>query len=194
MSNFDRQLEKIKSQDGFIAALNQCGGSPLRALKPYRIAQDAYANGYKMFYALRQVRTRIITIPVFTGTRLLGTAPFRNTMDGDIEGPTTAGYLWGAKNVLLFLKVDKGLAPEKNGMQITKRMLDLPVVQKEAESKGGFCTKKRSVSNNANKAGVFTGVQQQTEAAQRIVAAGLVPVSELEIDINSPGKAAAEVF
>jgi fructose-bisphosphate aldolase, class I len=192
VSDFDQQLQKIRTKPGFIAALDQSGGSTPKALKLYGISSDAWSNDEEMFAVVHQMRTRIITSPSFNGDRILGAILFENTMDRDIKGQPTATYLWKAKNVVPFLKVDKGLADEKDGVQLMKPMPELDALLKKAKSKGIFGTKMRSVIKQANKAGIDAIVKQQFDVGRQIVAAGLVPIIEPEVDIKCPDKAKAE--
>ena len=194
MSNYEQQLEKIKTQAGFIAALDQSGGSTPKALGLYGITEDAWSNDEEMFTVVHQMRTRIITSPSFTGERILAAILFENTMDRDIEGRTTADYLWEVKNVVPVLKVDKGLAEEKDGVQIMKAMPGLNALLEKAKSKGIFGTKMRSVIKRANPAGVAAVVKQQFEVGRQIIEAGLVPIIEPEVDIHCPDKAEAEIL
>jgi fructose-bisphosphate aldolase class I len=188
------QFEKMKSAKGFVAALDQSGGSTPKALMRYGVAESAYSTEAEMFDLIHEMRTRIITSPVFTGERILGSILFEMTMDRQIMGMGSAEYLWQVKNVVPFLKVDKGLAPEADGAQVMKPMPDLDAVLARATSHGVFGTKMRSVIKLGNEAGVGAVVRQQFEVARQIMAAGLVPIIEPEIDIHSPEKAAAEVL
>lgn len=192
MSAFDQQLEKIKTQDGFIAALDQSGGSTPKALRLYGVTEDAYANDEEMFSVVHQMRTRITTSPSFDGNRILGAILFENTLDRDIDGVSAADYLWSKKNVVPFLKVDKGLAEESEGVQLMKPMPELDALLSKAKSKGVFGTKMRSVIKSANANGISKIVAQQFEVGLQIVEAGLVPIIEPEVDINSPDKAESE--
>ena len=192
MSDFDDQLEKMASADGFIAALDQSGGSTPKALGLYGIASDAWSSDEEMFSIVHDMRTRIMTSPSFTGSRILGAILFENTMDRQVEGRPTADYLWNVKNVVPILKVDKGLADEQNGVQVMKPMPELDDLLKRGKANGIFGTKMRSVIKQADAAGVAEVVAQQFEIGKRIVAAGLVPIIEPEVDINCPDKAAAE--
>ena len=192
MSNFDKQLEKIKTQNGFIAALDQSGGSTPKALGLYGVTEDAWSNDEEMFTVVHQMRTRIITSPAFNGERILGAILFENTMDREIKARSTADYLWSVKNVVPFLKVDKGLADEQDGAQVMKPMPDLAALLDKAKANGIFGTKMRSVVKHANTTGVDAVVRQQFDIGRQIVAAGLVPILEPEIDINAPDKAEAE--
>jgi len=192
VSNFDKQLEKIKTQNGFIAALDQSGGSTPKALGLYGVTEDAWSNDEEMFTVVHQMRTRIITSPAFNGERILGAILFENTMDREIKARSTADYLWSVKNVVPFLKVDKGLADEQDGAQVMKPMPDLAALLDKAKANGIFGTKMRSVVKHANTTGVDAVVRQQFDIGRQIVAAGLVPILEPEIDINAPDKAEAE--
>lgn len=194
MSNFDQQKSKIQSQPGFIAALDQSGGSTPKALKLYGVNDDAWTNDEEMFTVVHEMRTRIITSPSFNGDRILAAILFENTMDRDIDGQPTADYLWNVKNVVPILKVDKGLADEDDGVQVMKPMPQLAELLKKAKSKGIFGTKMRSVIKQASATGIKAVVKQQFEVGQQIVAAGLVPIIEPEVDIHCPDKAAAEAM
>jgi len=188
----EQQSQKIRSAPGFIAALDQSGGSTPKALGVYGIGEDAWSNDEEMYTVVHQMRTRIITSPVFNGERILGAILFENTMDRTIEGQPTATYLWNVKNVVPFLKVDKGLADEQDGAQVMKPMPDLGSLLARARSNDVFGTKMRSVIKQANADGVGAVVRQQFEVGKQIVAAGLVPIIEPEIDIHCPDKADAE--
>ena len=192
MSNFEKQLKKVKTAPGFIAALDQSGGSTPKALGLYGVSSDAWSNDEGMFDVVHQMRTRIITSPSFGGDRILGAILFENTMDRQIEGQSTASYLWNVKNVAPFLKVDKGLADEVDGAQVMKPITNLAELLEKANANGMFGTKMRSVIKQANAAGVKAVVDQQFEIGKQIVAAGLVPIIEPEVDIHCPDKAAAE--
>jgi len=192
VSNFEKQLEKVKTAPGFIAALDQSGGSTPKALGLYGVSSDAWSNDDEMFDVVHQMRTRIITSPSFGGDRILGAILFENTMDREIEGQSTASYLWNVKNVAPFLKVDKGLADEVDGAQVMKPIGNLAELLEKANANGMFGTKMRSVIKQANVAGVKAVVDQQFEIGKQIVAAGLVPIIEPEVDIHCPDKAAAE--
>jgi fructose-bisphosphate aldolase class I len=186
------QLEKIKTAPGFIAALDQSGGSTPKALGLYGVTPDAWSNDEEMFTVVHEMRTRIMTSPSFTGERILGAILFENTMDREVEGQSTASYLWNVKNVVPFLKVDKGLADVENGAQVMKPMPDLDALLEKAVAAGIFGTKMRSVIKEANPDGIKAVVDQQFEIGRRIVAAGLVPIIEPEVDIHCPDKAGAE--
>jgi len=194
MSQFDAQLEKFRTADGFIAALDQSGGSTPKALRLYGIGEDAWSTSDEMFGLVHEMRSRIITSPAFNGDRILAAILFEDTMDRDIEGQPTADYLWDVKNVVPILKVDKGLAEEVDGSQLMKPIPGLDQLLAKAKSKGIFGTKMRSVIKSANETGIAANVDQQFEIGRRIVAAGLVPIIEPEVDINAPDKAEAEAL
>ena len=191
MSNAD-QLNKIKTAPGFIAALDQSGGSTPKALGLYGVTPDAWSNDDEMYAVVHAMRTRIMTSPSFGGDRILGAILFENTMDREVEGRSTASYLWDVKNVVPFLKVDKGLADVVDGAQVMNPMPQLDELLSKAKAAGIFGTKMRSVVKEANEAGVNAVVDQQFEVGRRIVAAGLVPIIEPEVDIHCAEKAAAE--
>jgi fructose-bisphosphate aldolase class I len=188
----EHQLQKIKTQAGFIAGLDHSGGSTPGALKAYGIRETVWSNEEEMFALVHQMRTRIITSPSFSGERILGAILFENTMDRDIEGEPTADYLWNIKRVVPFLKVDKGLAAEKDGVQLMKPMPDLPALLEKAKAKRMFGTKMRSFIKQCNGFGIKDIVSQQFEAARQIIDAGLVPIIEPEVDIHCPLKEKAE--
>jgi len=188
------QLEKVRSADGFIAALDQSGGSTPKALLQYGVAESEYSGESEMFDLIHQMRSRIITSPAFTGEKVLGAILFEQTMDREIEGKGSADYLWSERGVVPFLKVDKGLADEVNGAQVMKPMPELDGLMARAIEKGVFGTKMRSVIKMANTDGVNAVVEQQFVVGKQILAAGLMPILEPEIDINSPEKAEAEVL
>jgi fructose-bisphosphate aldolase class I len=192
MGNFKEQLQKMKTHPGFVAALDQSGGSTPGALRAYGIKEDAWSNEEEMFAIMHQMRARVMISPAFTGERIIGAILFENTMDRDIEGQPTADYLWNVKRVVPFLKVDKGLAPEKDGVQLMKPMPGLAALLDKAKTKRVFGTKMRSFIKQANRAGIEDIVTQQFEAARQIIAAGLVPIVEPEVDIRCPEKAKAE--
>ena len=194
MSNFEQQLKNMKTEDGFIAALDQSGGSTPKALALYGIKDDAWSNDDEMFAVVHQMRTRIMASPNFNGQRILAAILFENTMDRAVEGKPTAGYLWDVKNVVPILKVDKGLADENDGVQMMKPNPGLDDLLVKARSKGIFGTKMRSVIKQANADGVTAIVQQQFEVGRQICAAGLVPIIEPEVDIHCPEKSRAESF
>lgn len=191
MSNA-QQLEKIRSAPGFIAALDQSGGSTPKALGLYGVTPDAWSSDEEMFDVVHAMRTRIMTCPSFNGERILGAILFENTMDREVEGQSTASYLWNVKNVVPFLKVDKGLSDEVDGAQVMNPNPGLGDLLEKAKAAGIFGTKMRSVIKQANAAGVKAVVDQQFEVGRQIVAAGLVPIIEPEVDIHCPDKAEAE--
>ena len=185
------QFNKVKSGAGFIAALDQSGGSTPKALRLYGIPEDAYSTDEQMFDLVHQMRTRIITSPAFNGDRIVGAILFENTMDRTIEGQPSADYLWNVKKVVPFLKIDKGLAEEKDGAQTMKPMPGLDELLDRAVANGIFGTKERSVIKLPG-AGLQAVVDQQFEVARQVLAKGLVPIIEPEVDIKSPQKAEAE--
>ena len=191
MSNAE-QLEIIKTRPGFIAALDQSGGSTPKALGLYGVTEDAWSNDDEMFEVVHAMRSRIVTCPAFTGDRILGAILFENTMDREVDGQPTASYLWNVKNVVPFLKVDKGLANVDNGAQVMNPNPNLDALLDKAKAAGIFGTKMRSVIKEANAAGIDAVVKQQFDVGRQIVAAGLVPIIEPEIDIHCPDKEAAE--
>ena len=193
-SQKEQQQRKIRTQPGFLAALDQSGGSTPKALMAYGIKENAWSNEEQMFALVHQMRARIITSPSFNGDRILGAILFEGTMDRDIEGQPTADYLWNRKRVVPFLKVDKGLADESDGVHLMKPMPGLPALLNKANAKRIFGTKMRSVINQANAAGIKAVVRQQFEVAAQILAAGLVPIIEPEVDIHCPDKAGAEAL
>ncbi|KPK60076.1 MAG: fructose-1,6-bisphosphate aldolase [Gammaproteobacteria bacterium SG8_31] len=192
MSKFEQQLDKIRTARGFIAALDQSGGSTPKALRLYGITEDAWSDDEGMFRVVHQMRTRIMTSPAFNGDRILGAILFENTVDREVEGRPTSEYLWDVKNIVPFLKVDKGLSEEKDGAQVMKPIPTLDALLEKARKNSIFGTKMRSVIKQANSAGVEAVVSQQFQIGRQIVAAGLVPIIEPEIDIHCPQKAAAE--
>jgi len=192
VSAFDTQLQKIKNDKGFIAALDQSGGSTPKALKLYGVNEDAWTNEEGMYDVVHQMRTRIMTSPAFSGKRLIGAILFENTMDRDVAGKPTPTYLWEVKGVVPFLKIDKGLADEKDGVQLMKPNPGLDALLKKAKSKNVFGTKMRSVIKQANPAGIDAVVKQQFEVARQIIAADLMPIIEPEVDIKTPNKDKAE--
>ena len=192
MSAFEQQLAKIKTQPGFIAALDQSGGSTPKALRLYGVNEDAYQSDEQMFDLVHQMRTRIVSSSSFNGERILGAILFENTMDREIAGKSSAQFLWEEKQVVPFLKVDKGLADEANGVQLMKPMPTLGELLQKASANGVFGTKMRSVIKSANADGIAAVVEQQFEIGKQICAAGLVPIIEPEVDINSADKATSE--
>jgi fructose-bisphosphate aldolase class I len=188
------QQDKIREGNGFIAALDQSGGSTPKALKHYGLGEDSYSNEEEMFDRIHEMRTRIITSNSFNGDRIIGAILFEQTMDRQIDGRDTGEYLWSVKGVVPFLKVDKGLADEADGVQIMKPIGGLDALLERAVAKGMFGTKMRSVIKLADPAGVTAVVDQQYEIARQILGAGLVPIIEPEVDIKSPQKAEAEAL
>jgi fructose-bisphosphate aldolase, class I len=188
------QLARMRSDQGFIAALDQSGGSTPGALRAYGIKDGAWSDEEQMFSLVHQMRARIMTSPAFTGERILGAILFENTIDRDVEGQPTAEYLWRVKRVVPFLKVDKGLAPESRGVQLMKPIPELAALLVKATDKGIFGTKMRSFVRQADEVGIKDIVRQQFEVARQIIAAGLVPIVEPEIDIHCPEKAKAEAL
>ena len=186
------QLNRMRNDEGFIAALDQSGGSTPKALRLYGIEESTYSGDEQMFDLIHQMRTRMITSPSFDGNRVLAAILFEGTMDRDIAGVGSAIYLWNTKRIVPILKVDKGLADEKDGVQVMKPMSDLDALLAKGRSKGIFGTKMRSVIKEANAAGITAVVKQQFEVGRQILAAGLVPIIEPEVDIHSPNKADAE--
>jgi fructose-bisphosphate aldolase class I len=190
----DEQFQKVKSGTGFIAALDQSGGSTPKALQLYGIGADAFSDDDEMFALVHEMRSRIITSPSFDGDRILGAILFEDTMDRKIEGRDSPRYLWDVKRVVPFLKVDKGLAAEADGAQIMKPMPDLNDLLARAKEKDVFGTKMRSFIKLASPGGVKAVVDQQFEVARQILSSGLVPIIEPEIDIHSPEKGEAEAL
>ncbi len=187
-------FDRMRDGRGFIAALDQSGGSTPKALRLYGIPEDAYSDEAQMFDLIHRMRTRIITSPAFNGDRILGSILFEQTMDRDIEGMGSAQYLWQVKNVVPFLKVDQGLATEADGVQVMKPIDGLEATLERAKTKGVFGTKMRSVIKEGNPVGVAEVVDQQFEVARTILDAGLIPIVEPEVDIHSPTKEKAESF
>ncbi len=190
--SFEKQFEIVKNRDGFIAALDQSGGSTPKALRLYGIEESEYSGEEQMFDRIHEMRSRIVTSPSFTSNRILGAILFEQTMRRQIEGQGSAQYLWEQKQVVPFLKVDQGLAEENDGVQLMKPMPGLDELLQEAGKHQVFGTKMRSVIKTASLSGVKAVVDQQFEIGKRIVAAGLVPILEPEVDINSATKGEAE--
>lgn len=189
-----QQLDKVTKGQGFIAALDQSGGSTPKALKLYGIEESAYQGEDQMFDLVHAMRARIVGSPAFDGRRVLGAILFEMTMDRQFEGQDAAAYLWEKKQVVPFLKVDKGLAEEKDGVQLMKPMPELDALLKRAVAKGIFGTKMRSVINAANRAGIEAVVAQQFEVGKQILAAGLMPIIEPEVNIKAADKKEAEAL
>ena len=194
MATNPQQLERIRNGKGFIAALDQSGGSTPKALSLYGIAETEYSGEAQMFDLIHAMRTRMIKSPAFSGDRVLGAILFEGTMDREIDGVGSAQYLWDKKQVIPFLKVDKGLAEESNGVKVMKPMPELDVLLTRAVAKGIFGTKMRSVIKLANRDGIAAVVAQQFAVGRQIIAHGLVPIIEPEVDIKSPQKAEAEAM
>ena len=189
------QFEQMKNSKGFIAALDQSGGSTPKALKLYGITEDQYSNEEQMFDLIHQMRTRIIKSPAFSHNKIIGAILFEQTMDRQIDGKYTADYLWDEKHVVPFLKVDKGLEPlDSDGVQLMKPIDGLAELLSRANERHVFGTKMRSVVKKASPKGIARVVQQQFEVAKQIIAAGLVPIIEPEVDINIPDKSPAEAI
>lgn len=188
----EQQQRKIKTQAGFLAALDQSGGSTPKALMNYGLKADAWKNDEEMFTRVHEMRTRFILSPSFSGDRILGAILFEGTMDRDVAGQHSADYLWNVKRVVPFVKVDKGLVDEKDGVQVMKPMPELGKLLDRANTKNIYGTKMRSVILQANAAGIKAVVDQQFEVAGQILAAGLMPIIEPEVDIHCPEKAKAE--
>jgi len=190
----EEQLQKMKTHPGFIAALDQSGGSTPHALVLYGIKDHSWADDDEMFDLVHQMRTRVITSPSFTGERIIGAILFEDTIDREIRGEPTADYLWNVKRVVPFLKVDKGLEGEKDGVQMMKPMPELAPLLEKAKSKRIFGTKMRSVIKQANPASIKKIVSQQFQFAKQIIAAHLIPIVEPEVDIHCPDKSTAETL
>lgn len=194
MTTFEKQLHKMQSHKGFIAALDQSGGSTPKALAAYGIDSNAYANSSEMFDLVHAMRSRIITSPAFDGDEILGAILFENTLDRTIENQPSSQYLWQQKNIVPFLKIDQGLAQETDGVQLMKPFSGLEKLLVKAVKQSVFGTKMRSVIWEAHESGIRSILTQQFEIAQQIIAAGLVPIIEPEINIDSPQKAEAETI
>ena len=194
MSVYQDQLDKVRTKQGFVAALDQSGGSTPKALRLYGIGEENFSNDDEMFALVHEMRTRIITSPAFNGDRILAAILFENTLDREIEGQNSARYLWDVKNVVPILKVDKGLAAEADGVQLMKPIPNLTELLDKAKAQNVFGTKMRSVIKSAHAGGIEENVAQQFEIGREIVAAGLTPIIEPEIDINAPDKAECEAL
>lgn len=192
MSDRDRQLQKMKSGEGFVAALDQSGGSTPKALKAYGVPEDAWSGEDEMFDRVHQMRTRIITSPSFTGDRILAAILFENTMEREIEGRPTAEYLWEEKEIVPILKVDQGLAPERDGVRLMKPLTNLDELLDRAAKHEIFGTKMRSVVLQADPKGIRDILDQQFEIGRHIASRGFVPILEPEVDIHCPEKGEAE--
>jgi fructose-bisphosphate aldolase class I len=189
-----QMAQQAAEKDGFIAALDQSGGSTPKALKGYGVEESAYSNDEEMFALVHQMRARIIKSPAFTGEKVIGAILFERTMDGEIDGVPTAEYLWNERKVVPFLKVDKGLESEANGVQMMKPMPELDALLERAVSKGVYGTKMRSVVQSANEAGIAALVAQQFEVGKQILGHGLMPIIEPEVTITIEDKAEAEAI
>jgi fructose-bisphosphate aldolase class I len=189
-----KMLNKISSAPGFIAALDQSGGSTPKALALYGVTESDYQGDDEMFRLMHAMRVRIMSAPAFTGDKVVAAILFERTMDGDVDGQPVPSYLWENRGVVPFLKVDKGLEAEENGVQVMKAMPDLDALLIRGREKGIFGTKMRSVIATADKAGIASVVQQQFEVARQIIAQGLMPIIEPEVSINSPTKQEAEAI
>ncbi len=189
-----KQFEVMKNGKGFIAALDQSGGSTPKALKLYGVNEDAYSNEDEMYDLIHEMRTRVMTAPGFTSDHILGAILFEQTMDRDVYGKYTSDYLWEAKGIVPFLKIDKGLADEQNGVQLMKPNPNLNELLKRAVERNVFGTKMRSVIKEPNEDGIKQVVDQQFEVAKEVIAAGLVPIIEPEVDINSTNKEQIEAM
>jgi fructose-bisphosphate aldolase class I len=192
MSNFEQQAAKIRNQPGFIAALDQSGGSTPKALKLYGVEENTYSGEKEMMDLVHAMRSRIVGSPVFTGQRIAGAILFEATMDREFGGKPAADYLWNTKQVVPFLKIDKGLADEANGVQLMKPMPTLDALLVKAKSKGIFGTKERSVIKQNNAEGIQAVVKQQFEIARQVLGHDLVPIVEPEVDIKNPDKKGSE--
>jgi fructose-bisphosphate aldolase, class I len=188
----NEQFLTMKNRPGFVAALDESGGSTPKTLAAYGIPPDSWSNDDQMFALVHQMRTRVMTSPVFTGDRIVGAILFEDTMDRNVNGKPSADYLWEVKRVVPILKVDKGLAEEKDGVQLMKPIPGLTALLNRAKSSRIFGTKMRSLIHQANAVGIKEIVAQQFELASQIIAAGLVPIIEPEVSIKSPDKAEAE--
>lgn len=189
-----KQFELIKNGKGFIAALDQSGGSTPKALKLYGVNEDAYSNEDEMYDLIHEMRTRVMTAPAFTSDYVLGAILFEQTMDREVQGKYSGDYLWDAKGVVPFLKIDKGLAEEQNGVQLMKPNPHLDELLKRAVARNIFGTKMRSVIKEPNPEGIKQVVDQQFEVAKEVIAAGLVPIIEPEVDIHSADKERIEAM
>src|SRR6202030_4274558 len=190
----DQMTAQMSKKGGFIAALDQSGGSSPGALRLYGIPDTAYAGEAEMFRLIHQMRVRIMTAPAFTGDKVIGTILFEGTMDGEVRGKPTASYLWDEKRVVPFVKVDRGLEPEKDGVQLMRPMAQLDQLCDRAAKLGVYGTKMRSVINLASKEGIAAIAAQQFEVGERIAEHGLMPILEPEVSIKSPDKAGAEAI
>ena len=189
-----KMLDKMSSAPGFIAALDQSGGSTPKALRLYGVSESDYSGDEEMFRLVHAMRARIMSAPAFSGEKVIAAILFERTMDGEVDGQAVPSYLWEKRGVVPFLKIDKGLEAEENGVQVMKPMPDLDALLIRARQKGIFGTKMRSVIAHADKAGIAAVVKQQFEVARRIIGHGLIPIVEPEVSINSPTKQQAEAI
>ncbi|RKE83810.1 fructose bisphosphate aldolase [Rhizobium sp. AG855] len=189
-----KMLNKITSAPGFIAALDQSGGSTPGALRLYGVSETDYNGDDEMYRLIHAMRVRIMKAPAFSGDKVIGAILFERTMDGDVDGQAVPTFLWEKRGVVPFLKIDKGLLDEQNGVQLMKPMPDLDALLIRGREKGIFGTKMRSVIAHADKAGIAAVVKQQFEVARQIIGQGLVPIVEPEVSIKSPTKAEAEAI
>ena len=194
MTEFEKQLDKMAHGNGFIAALDQSGGSTPKALGNYGLDESAWNNEKEMFDLVHKMRERIVTNPSFTGNRILGAILFENTMNGTFEGKPSTEYLWNKKEIIPFLKIDKGLADEKNGAQLMKPIPRLEQCLSGAKKQNIFGTKMRSVIKEANESSINSVIEQQFEIAEQILESDLIPIVEPEVDINCAEKSKAEAF
>lgn len=192
MSITTEQRDRVAKGKGFIAALDQSGGSTPKALKLYGVDESEYSNDKEMFELVHKMRERIVSSPAFNGDRVLGAILFEVTLDGKFQGKDAAQYLWEEKKVVPFLKIDKGLEAKANGVQLMKPIPGLKELLARAKAKGVFGTKERSVVFENNEKGISDVLDQQFALGEEVLAAGLVPIIEPEVDINSPGRAAIE--
>jgi fructose-bisphosphate aldolase, class I len=190
----DKMMAQMSGKHGFIAALDQSGGSTPGALRLYGIPDNAYSGDAEMFRVMHQMRVRIMTAPAFTGEKVIGTILFEGTMDGEVQGKPTPAFLWQERSVVPFVKVDKGLEPEKDGVQLMRPMPELDPLLTRAVKQGVFGTKMRSVINLASKDGIAANVAQQFEVGAQIAKHGLMPILEPEVSIKSPDKKGAEAI
>lgn len=189
-----QQLDRFETGRGFIAALDQSGGSTPKALRQYGVDESTYSSESEMFDIIHTARTRIITSPAFTSERILGAILFEGTLNREIEGRGAADYLWSVKGIVPFLKIDKGLAEERDGVQLMKDIPDLEGLLARGVARGAFGTKERSVIHAADPAGIAQVVDQQFAVADQVLAAGLLPIVEPEVSINAPDKERAETI
>ena len=192
--SYQQQLERIKNDTGFIAALDQSGGSTPKALRMYGVEESDYENDDEMFAQVHEMRSRIMTCECFSSERVLGAILFEDTMDREVNGKATAAYLWEGKNIVPFLKVDKGLAEQMDGVQVMLPIPGLDALLDKAKNSPVFGTKMRSVIHSASASGIETVVQQQFDVAKQIISKGFMPIVEPEVNIESTEKLACEVL